>query len=249
MWCKQCGQDVPGISSASGELCCARCGAVHRAARQRPAVNLEQTARHGLDLAAGPAGLEDWQLEQSVRDLQARVGISGASQSPEAAPIRRIDAAHRSLPRRKPPRRKKTSKPKSRGDVGSSLLAWSLMSVGLMLFACGGVLLGWSMVEDRPELWNIGLPIAAGGQVGLLLGLVLQLERVWQNSRYTVRKLDRVDSQLDHLERTTTMLGVTHGSASQAFYAHMADQSNPQILLADLKGQLDLLAMSMSRGK
>jgi hypothetical protein len=121
------------------------------------------------------------------------------------------------------------------------------MSLGLMSLVCGGVLLGWSIVEDRPELWTLGLPLAAGGQVGLLVGLVLQLESVWLNSRYTVSKLDEVDSQLDHLERTTTMLGVTHSSAAQAFYSHMADDADPQMLLVDLKGQLDLLARSMAR--
>ena len=40
------------------------------------------------------------------------------------------------------------------------------------------------------------------------------------------------------------MLNVTHSSAAQAFYAHMADEASPQTLLADLKGQIDLLAIS-----
>ena len=89
--------------------------------------------------------------------------------------------------------------------------------------------------------------MTVAGLVWLVLGIVLQLERIWQNSRHAVRKLDQVKSQLNHLERTTTMLGTTHGSAAQAFYAHMAEQADPQYLLADLKGQLDLLALSISR--
>jgi hypothetical protein len=40
---------------------------------------------------------------------------------------------------------------------------------------------------------------------------------------------------------------MTHSSAAQAFYAHMADQASPYLLLADLKGQLDLVARSMAR--
>ncbi len=147
--------------------------------------------------------------------------------------------AHAKLPRR----HKRRARPPGRG----SLLAWTVLSLGLMAFACGAVLLAWSFVAHRPQLWNLGMPITVGGQVGLLLGLVLQLERIWQNSRYAARKLDEVDSQLHHLERATTMLNVTHSSAAQAFYAHMADDADPQMLLADLKGQLDLLARSMSR--
>ncbi len=51
---------------------------------------------------------------------------------------------------------------------------------------------------------------------------------------------------MQQLERTTSMLGVTHGSASQAFYTHLAEQAHPQMLLADLKGQIDLLAMNFA---
>jgi hypothetical protein len=200
----------------------------------------------GLSGAASPS-FEDWSLDQSVRGVQARVGTTGRTQKRRVKPRPR----HRShsLERRRDHRHASVAGPhqqKPPASAAASLLAWTFMSLGLMAFACGAVLLGWSMVDDRPELWNIGLPTAAAGQVGLLLGLVLQLERVWQNSRYTVRKLDHVDSQLHSLERTTTMLGMTHGSASQAFYVHMADQSNPQVLLADLKGQLDLLAMNIA---
>jgi hypothetical protein len=253
MWCKQCGQDVPGIGSAtSGALCCARCGAVQTTG-ERPSVataGLAQSAKHGLDLGMPPAtasvSFDDWSLDQSVRGLQARVGMARRGQKRAVKPRRRhsqrprlrVDSHHGSIAL--------PHKQKPRGDVGSTLLAWSLMSLGLMSFVCGAVLVGWSIVDDRPELWSFGLPIGAAGQVGLLLGLVLQLERVWQNSRYAVRKLDQVDSQLNNLERTTNLLGMTHSSASQAFYAHMADQSNPQLLLADLKGQLDLLAMSIA---
>ena len=126
-------------------------------------------------------------------------------------------------------------------------MAWGVLSLGLMTFACGAVLLGWSFVENRPELWRLGMPIAVAGQVGLLLGLVLQLERIWINGRDAARKLEQVNSQLHHLEQTASMLGVTHGTAAQAFYAHMADEANPHMLLADLKGQLDLLAASISK--
>jgi hypothetical protein len=41
-------------------------------------------------------------------------------------------------------------------------------------------------------------------------------------------------------------MSVTHSAPAQSFYAHMAGGASPQLLLADLKGQLDLLAVRMS---
>jgi hypothetical protein len=120
------------------------------------------------------------------------------------------------------------------------------MSIGLMGFCCGGVLLGWSFLAGRADLWNLGIPIAVGGQIALLIGLVLQLERIWQNNRYAVEKLDEVDERLADMHHSQALLQVNHGSAAQAFYAHMADGANPSMLLADLKGQLDLLAVKLS---
>ena len=115
-----------------------------------------------------------------------------------------------------------------------------------MGFVCGAVLLGWSLVAHRGELWSLGMPIALAGQLGLLVGLVLQLERLGDDNRRTVDKLESVDERLDDLKHTATLLSTGHTAPSQAFYAHMAGGASPQLLLADLKGQLDILAVQMS---
>ena len=75
----------------------------------------------------------------------------------------------------------------------------------------------------------------------------MRLDRVWQNGTEALHQLSEVDSQLHRLERTTAMMCISHGPAAQAFYAHRTDESNPQVLVAELQGQLDLLARSMSR--
>jgi hypothetical protein len=127
-----------------------------------------------------------------------------------------------------------------------SWFAWSVTSLGLMAFTCGGVLLAWSYAVGRADLWNLGIPITVVGQIGLLVGLVLQLERIWQNNRYAVEKLDEVDEHLADIRHSHSLLRVNHSSAAQAFYTHMAEGANPSMLLADLKGQLDLLAVRLS---
>jgi len=119
---------------------------------------------------------------------------------------------------------------------------------GTMALVCGSILLGWATIADRPELWTFGTPIALGGQIVLLVGLVCQLERLWSDSRRAVHQLEKVDAQLHELRTATTLLGTVHGP-SAAFYAHLAGGAGPELLLSDLKGQLDILAARLAEEK
>jgi hypothetical protein len=125
-------------------------------------------------------------------------------------------------------------------------LSWSLICLGMMAFTFGAVLAGWSLVADRPDLWSIGLPTVLAGQAVLMLGLIFQLETLWQTFRRTHCVLDELDDRMTELKRTTTLMTSACNTPSQSFYAHMADGATPQMLLADLKGQLDLIALKMA---
>jgi len=114
-----------------------------------------------------------------------------------------------------------------------------------MALVCGGVLAGWSLLGGRNDLWGFGIPIALGGQFVLLLGLVLQMDRLWADSRNATAKLEHVDAKLRELKQTTTLLGTGHGTPG-AFYVHYAEGASPSLLLSDLKSQLDLLALKLS---
>ncbi len=208
-----------------------------------------------LNLATAPAlDSDDWELEQSLADLgtlakTARGANLRIDQPPSrpipigkavvATPVTAMAMTARPIAAPKPdeaplPRR------------GPSILAWTFLAIGLMAFVCGGLLLAWSFVDGRPRLWELGMPITVVGQVGLLLGLVLQLERIWQGSRDAADKLEEVDAQLSDLRESTNLLGVNHAPASHAFYTHLAEGAPPSMLLADLKSQLDLLAVKMA---
>jgi len=128
----------------------------------------------------------------------------------------------------------------------SSPLVLAALSLGLMAFVCGAVLLGWSLAVGRNDLWNLGLPIALVGQFGLLVGLLWQFEGLWEGNRQAADKLDDVDERLEDLNKTAALISTAHSSPAQAFYVHMAGGASPHLLLADLKGQLDLLAVQMS---
>jgi len=201
--------------------------------------------------AEPPLELDDWELDLEWRRLRGLAGAAAASFEPARAQIV-PHAAHEPF-RGRHRRSSHASRPEAQSEERTaptwSLLAWAVLSFGLMGFVCGGVLLGWSYVAGRDELWSLGMPITVAGQVGLLLGLVLQLERLWQGSRYTVDKLEQVDEQLHDLKQTTALIGATHTSAAQAFYSHMSQGAHPQMLLADLKGQLDLLAVRMTENE
>jgi len=120
------------------------------------------------------------------------------------------------------------------------------LSLGTTSFACGAALIGFSLYYNRPDLWDFGLPIALVGQIALLLGVALRLDRLGRDSQQAVGELERVDRQLEHLRRDAWQLAA-HDAASQTFFAHQAEGANPHILLADLKSQLDALAAQVAR--
>ena len=128
----------------------------------------------------------------------------------------------------------------------TSLIAWLMTAMGLMGFACGGVLVSWSLWSDRGELWNLGLPIALGGQSLLALGLLLQLDRVWRASHLNSDQLGEFNTRLSTLRHDTSQLSRRSPGEVGAFYSHLSQSASPHVLVADLKGQLDMLQREMS---
>jgi len=202
---------------------------------------------------------DDWQVETQLERIATLAGGGSSSESRGDVPYEqervRIDPQHESLADWHPGRLvttlrrpKKPSSPRRQTSPrATSVLAMGTVALGTAAFLCGAVLLGWSLVDGYSHLWSLGLPITLGGQVLLLVALVTQLERIWSDNRRTSTKIEEVDERIADLKQSTRMLSVSHGSASQAFYAHMADGASGELLLADLKGQLDLLAVRMSQ--
>lgn len=261
MWCQRCRQDVPGIALVSGTgLGCARCGAQLSGGGAKPAghtIGVAETAARGLDLeqtakpeSFDPSALEldEWDLEHDFEHLADLPGPPTESHLANAShsvppPLSGLDLALFAPPSYAPPARAPAEEPATR----STGMGWLFVALGLTALVCGLALLLGATLSGHDTLWNLGLPIAVGGQVVLLLGLALQLERIGQNNRLAADKLQQVDAQLHNLEQAAVRLGNTHSSAAQAFYAHMAEGANPQLLLADVKSQLDLLALRMSQ--
>jgi len=250
-------QRLAGMSEQSGRSSGSPSQARGNPATQRPpgpasAGVSGRKATQAEQLAAAFCGCQssDWEQEDELLEIGRALKVNQPERRKTAATSRhsRVDPAHQTTLRR---HSRQTPQPAQRRAVSSrttavaSIISWTAISLGVMALVCGGVLVGWSILGGRNDLWGLGIPIALGGQFALLLGLVLQLDRLWADSRNATAKLDQVDNKLRELKQTTTLLGTGHGTPA-AFYAHFAEGASPTLLLSDLKSQLDLLALKLS---
>jgi len=200
-----------------------------------------------------PPTYDGWELEQKLRHIERLLRIDKPDRSREGASrrsIARVDASHGGSPGWHYPAATQAKAARTRARSSEPwlpVLTWFVLAVGLMASAFGGVLLAWAAASGRQDLWAIGMPVGLAGQIVLVIGLILQLDRLWHDNRDTAEKLDHVGQGLFDLNKTTTLLGTSGGSASGSFYSHMAGGASPQLLLADLKSQLDLLSARLGQ--
>ena len=272
MWCSSCRQDVPALASAlEAGLFCARCQSeLPRDCPEGEAVARATSGndKHDFDLPAGivdgskldefsarrPRRESVWsELDssldaawESIDEMLSRADLllGRAAEIPrhESPTFSQLDSAHTGPAgwHHQPPRPLRLYRPPSR----SSIVSWCSLGTALTGFVCGSVLLCWSLLGGRPELWNIGETITLASQVGLLIGLVLQLDRIGQDRRQTAARLTRLDQQVESLH-TTVMPGSPGppppNFATQAAKPVPADEA----LLAELQSQLDRLASTL----
>ncbi len=193
-----------------------------------------------------PVDLDDWELDddfQVIERLAESLHINDARAAVPSPTCCEPTPADSELPPEPPRDRRRQRKPAGTG------LAWGVFSLGLVAFVFGGALLAWSFIATRGDLWCWGMPLTLVGQALLLVGVVLQIDGLWQKNTQTAEALDDLDDQISSLRHTTTPLGTTHNSPAQSFYAHVAGGASPQMLLGDLKGQLDVLAMRLAQDR
>ena len=158
---------------------------------------------------------DGWELDEQLRHID-RVLKAGKAQAgpPGDGGVFRFDPPHAGPSGNHvsttTPARRRTAPNADRGSA-TGAITWLALSLGTASFVCGGILLGWSMATGRQELWTIGLPVTLVGQVGLLLGLVLQLDRLWHDNHAAAARLDNVGEQLNDLKAATTLLGASSG--------------------------------------
>jgi hypothetical protein len=136
-----------------------------------------------------------------------------------------------------PPHRRE----RQRNVEGGQVVAWLFALLGAAVLGGGIGLIAWSLLESRIEFWNVAVGLTLTGQGLLIFGLVMISTRLWRNSRYATTKLQDVHVDVAKLRQTTDALAASRSGGAPAFYADLVRGASPQMLLANLKGQLDQL--------
>ncbi|HEY2841445.1 MAG TPA: hypothetical protein VGJ26_19965, partial [Pirellulales bacterium] len=127
-------------------------------------------------------------------------------------------------------------------NAGSQLVAWLTVTIGVLALTGGVGLIAWSLSTAQMLYWNYAIGLAMAGQGTLIFGLVLVISRLWRSSRYSAAKLQDVHTRLGQLQQSSETLAATRTGGAPAFYADLVRGASPQVMLANLKGQVDQLA-------
>jgi hypothetical protein len=96
-----------------------------------------------------------------------------------------------------------------------------------MAFACGAVLVGWSLLTGRADLWRLGLPLALL-EAGWLMGTLLQLESLGRSQRETHQALAEAKEQIESLRQTTMLLSAAIPGGEAILSAARLTQAAPR---------------------
>ncbi len=243
MWCGQCGHEGPAVPAADDPdaIVCLNCRTTYTETSSTQSGRVTRVDSSHLpgnsgtwqepDVVEPPPIVDDddfWFEPEELHDDVAAVPL---------LPARLPDKSSQSERRRRRRRRHRRS----------ALICWTMLSIGVALVVCGASLIGWSLLEERDELWNISAPIVLAGQATFLIGLVLQLDGIWHQSRAASKNLDELDERLSALQALQKGELSEQGDPAHTFYQHVAEGASPQMLLTDLKGQLDLIADRLAR--
>jgi hypothetical protein len=152
-----------------GKATCARCGRGLGLACDKPAGSAAATVERAEPKS--PLQLGDWKLEDDLREAQRLVRLIQL-QCDEPLACEEETASEGPSPAG----RASANEPVRESAGGASLLTWLVLGCGLSGLVCGVVLLVWSQVSERSELWHLGLPVAVVSQALLATGLLLQSE-------------------------------------------------------------------------
>ncbi len=249
MWCARCGQDVPAVASKEDPhaVRCLRCSE-HPDRVNAPADPIEQPTNDGrsadrirhvensypIDPPPRIACEDDWDESWSNDRSHPQPGYRKARQR----------GTHQHLPLIQT-----TVAPRRRTNPRSNRLCWLLLGFGVAFFSCGALLIANSLLGEREELWDLGAPLVLAGQATFLIGLVLQLDILWQQSStasQTLADLDQRLSQQDSHPRDQRSGASTGPETTAHIHSDPESIAGPHLMLRDLQGRLEAFGTRLS---
>ena len=249
MWCAKCRKDAPAVPSRDDPdaIQCLLCGAKSvlasdlSASGGAPAADASAQVVHRVESACpiepppriAEAG--DW---ETPAGRTARV----PSTAPVACPTRDLASI---LPRTAPRSLDRSSIHRPR----SNAVCWLLLTLGIALFACGASLIGYSFLGEREALWDLGTPLVLAGQATFLVGLVLQLDVIWQQSRDTHRTLRQLDQRLSPPKELSTgpvPRSISATDVNGGVHPGNRAVAAPHLALRELKGRLETIGNQLT---
>jgi hypothetical protein len=265
MWCNNCQQDVPAIGEfGTHRSLCSRCQRVlrppHAVQICDEGVALDEQPSVAAVASGPPLPADDWQLRQRTRELgrKLRHEVGRRRTLPSSLPgvelrfdrprdlfddLEQLTASPIIMPSGGVAARRSE---RPRRAEGGQFVAWLFALCGAAVLGGGIGTIAWSLAENRPDLWNLAVGLTLSGQGLLIFGLVMIVTRLWRNSRYAATKLEEVHVDVGQLQRAADALTAIRSGGAPAFYAELVRGASPQMLLANLKGQLDQLATRLA---
>ena len=268
MWCGHCQQDVPAVAAQGGEIVhCARC----QQPLDKPAFAVVDDAGIALDPQQPTAACCDnplkspSQIETSRRNREIgrrlRTARSSANHRGDEMQFLRFDPASSSAMHQRTNTanaatlqaavRRQTANQPAAAPIGehrvSQFTAWLVAILGSASLGVGLGLIGWSIVGPRPDLWSWGLLATLGGQGLLIIGLVLLLGSLWTNARASTQRLQNLQSDLHRLHRAADAIAGDRSATAARFFGDLARAESPELLIANLYGQIDQLSTTIAK--
>lgn len=257
MWCSHCHQEVPAIASPAGSpRSCAKCQRdlkfTANSSLADTGISLESYAEQSFVEQNSAAPLDDLvqaesreKLRRIGRQLRAPYAQRVSWDAPPFWERVSLEAPGASPQLRSISRQARREDVEQQHNRKSWLLSFLLAS-GILGFVGGAVALVWSAAFNRVTVWQWGLTTTIAAEGLLIVGLTWMAARLWHNSRRLNHQLRGMDEQFAEIHELAGSLTARQLSSSQHYYHHFSQVANPQMLVANLRGQIDQLAERMA---
>ncbi len=256
MWCRHCHQETPAIGPVTEFG--ARCPRCNRTS-DTPTDPINTAGESAPD----PLPTARREIERQLQSAQNAIAAGAASPtlrwdtgmlgspipfSQEKSPSSQSSEAAQQQPtatKNQPTNRKiirRANQPKKKSYVISQIVGWASATVGAMSLGLGIGLLVWSLIQENASLWSFGIAATITGQSLMIVGLVQLLSNLWNATRQTHTKLTQIHEDLHRVRRTAEQTAGQQHATATGFYAEMAANAEPDVLLGNLRGQLDQLS-------